>query len=413
MDCIVHIGTEATGTTLLQDWLYKNQKALSKSGVFLSNILGITNNRRIVSYFQNEIDDWCNVNLITSQAEKHAHFKDFETTFAHEICEADKKHHTIIITSEHFHSRLVEATSIEKLRDFLLTFFSRVKIVCYFREQSDMSRSSYSTALKSDCCETLQQFRSRISEETYYYNLYEIAKNWADVFGRDNCYFRIYDSDFLQNRDLRRDFLSALFRPVSVDKLSFDELVSNKSLSRLEARLFKMINEELPFFNYDNDDNRGLNQFNIALKRTIMETKDVKIERLDRKYDHEIAHIFMESNEKLSEEFFDGQSLFRDMSYFDASDYNKEYSFEDVAGVVVALMRNLINDHIKPQNDMQNSLDEARRNLAEAHNAAEREVRRLHRTIDQMTSSSSWRLTRLWRSIGRLTRAVRSRPHSS
>ena len=44
MKCILHIGTEKTGTTILQDWLYDNKVELSKVGVYLSDNLGKTNN---------------------------------------------------------------------------------------------------------------------------------------------------------------------------------------------------------------------------------------------------------------------------------------------------------------------------------------------------------------------------------
>ena len=35
MKCILHIGTEKTGTTLLQNWLYDNKEKLSQVGIYL------------------------------------------------------------------------------------------------------------------------------------------------------------------------------------------------------------------------------------------------------------------------------------------------------------------------------------------------------------------------------------------
>ena len=81
MQCILHIGTEKTGTTLIQNWLYANQEALSEQGVFLSEQLGKTNNRLISAYFQPELDDWAKRNHIQNQAQKDAFFEGFETRF--------------------------------------------------------------------------------------------------------------------------------------------------------------------------------------------------------------------------------------------------------------------------------------------------------------------------------------------
>ena len=75
MKCILHIGTEKTGTTILQDWLYDNQAELSKVGVCLSDNLGKTNNRLVPAYFLGHLDDWAMHNGISSDAEKRQYFK--------------------------------------------------------------------------------------------------------------------------------------------------------------------------------------------------------------------------------------------------------------------------------------------------------------------------------------------------
>ena len=77
MKCILHIGTEKTATTTLQNWLYDNQAALSKSGVYLSDNLGKTNNILIPAYFQGHLDDWAMRNGIKDEAEKTLFFEGF------------------------------------------------------------------------------------------------------------------------------------------------------------------------------------------------------------------------------------------------------------------------------------------------------------------------------------------------
>jgi ubiquinone/menaquinone biosynthesis C-methylase UbiE len=119
MKLVLHIGTEKTGTTLLQDWLYANKAALSEQGVFLSAVMGQTNNRKIVSYFQTSLDDFTRRNKIHSQAEKAAYFEGFEAEVWAEIKAGAAEHHTMVITSEHFHSRLCNRKEIQALAAFL------------------------------------------------------------------------------------------------------------------------------------------------------------------------------------------------------------------------------------------------------------------------------------------------------
>ena len=78
---ILHIGTEKTGSTLLQKWLYSNQKKLSNQGIYLSNILGIPNNIYFPINFNGKFDkeefseliSWSKKNNIKNIADKNAH----------------------------------------------------------------------------------------------------------------------------------------------------------------------------------------------------------------------------------------------------------------------------------------------------------------------------------------------------
>ena len=106
MKCILHIGTEKTATTTLQDWLYDNQAELSKGGVYLSDNLGKTNNRLFPVYFQDHLDDWAIENGIGSEGEKAQYFEGFIERLKSEIQTAKKTHNYFVITSEHLHSRV-------------------------------------------------------------------------------------------------------------------------------------------------------------------------------------------------------------------------------------------------------------------------------------------------------------------
>ena len=51
MKAIVHIGTEKTGTTSIQKFLFQNRKKLRNGGFHFLQSAGSTNNRALPAYF--------------------------------------------------------------------------------------------------------------------------------------------------------------------------------------------------------------------------------------------------------------------------------------------------------------------------------------------------------------------------
>lgn len=350
MKCVLHIGTEKTGTSLIQDWLYSNQDALSSQGVFLSNILEKTNNRRIVAYFQDKFDDWHYKNFIDNDEKRISYFEGFEENFHREVESAKNNHHTIIITSEHFHSRLRDENQIISLKIFLEGIFDDVRIVCYFREQSGMSRSRYSTAVKMSLTDKLSDFRNNVSESDYYYNFYEIASLWSSVFGAENCLFRIYDRKRFRDGDIRKDFIDSLFFPLVESAISFAVTSSNESLSFLEAELYREINEQVPYWNAGL---RGLNHENIRLKGIISEGNELKIGSISGNGDAEVSQRFERSNKAFFDHFFDGIRQFERPEDPNAEDGDKlQFTLDDLAAICRELLTRMIANYVKMERSL-------------------------------------------------------------
>ena len=306
MKCTLHIGTEKTGTTILQNWLYANKNALSANGVYLSELIGKSNNRLLVCYFMDNFDDWFHVHSIDTNEKKEAYFKDFKRSFFEEVEAAKCNHNHMIITSEHFHSRLRKPELIEQLKDFLYKLFDEVQIVCYFREQSAMRKSLYSTALKVESDKEIEDFHNNIDENHYYYNYYDIANRWSSVFGKENCTYKIYErSRFVQN-DLRADFIDAIGLQKLTDQLQFDISSANESLSYTEGVLYRVINEKYPLFLPGG----GTNKLNNVLKQAVSSCDSLKKGKIVSKDSQVISKKFEQSNKIFFDEFFDGKTMF-------------------------------------------------------------------------------------------------------
>lgn len=330
MKLVLHIGTEKTGTTLLQNWLYANQNAFSEQGVFLSNLLGKGNNRKLVSYFKRVLDDYARREGFLTQEGKAVFFDGFIEDFSDEIKRASENHEVMVITSEHFHSRLYGPGEIRDLKDFLFSHFSEVKVLCYFREQSQMLESLYSTGLKAATQSSLENFDLEFYEKSKYFDFYDVASRWSSVFGHENCDFRIYDRENFKDRDLRRDFLSALPKSINITDLNFDGVPGNESLNFLEGRLFRVINQCVTYWAPEG----GVNPENLFFKRLIRRCARLKVGRIKDLGGTQFSKRFEDSNRAFFDRFFDGRKSFKTEETDKAQSELPQFSIEDLSAAL-------------------------------------------------------------------------------
>lgn len=309
MRCVLHIGTEKTGTTVLQDWLYANIGRLSAQRVYLSKILGATNNRLFPAFFRTDLDEWAREKNLKTIAEKERYFEKFLPNLAKEIEKAAVNHDVFLITSEHLHSRVTTLGDIKKIHKFLSRHFEQTQILCYFRNQADMALSSYSTELKFTSSAHLSDFLKKVTPENYYYNFLAIADNWGGIFGRKNCLFRVYDQESFVAGDIRKDFADAVFPGIDLEQFDFSIGRSNKSLSALQAKIFRLINEHEPYWDLENG---GVNIGNLRLKREIVGVPSFMKGKITSDDMALISHLFEKSNTAFLNKYLkNGQKILR------------------------------------------------------------------------------------------------------
>jgi hypothetical protein len=309
--CILHIGTEKSGTTTLQEWLYCNRLALSERGFYLSEQLGQPNNRIFLAYFSRRLDEWAQVRNLSNVAQKDLYMSGFESTLRQELREAIKKHEQVVISSEHLHSRIVSKLEIQEIYTFLTSIFDQVYVVCYFRHQADMGLSLYSTALKFGHAVKIEQFMNEVREENYYYNFENIADNWSGVFGKENCIFRIYNRKKLAGADIRCDFLEVCGINSRVEDFNFKQRNSNDSLSKASAAAFRVINILLPATPDKQSFARKLTRFaNKALKWVALKSLSSVGGKLNYRDTEEVNKRFSSSNARFFAKYLDGVEHF-------------------------------------------------------------------------------------------------------
>lgn len=338
MKCVLHIGTEKTGSTVLQDWLYDVEGQLSEQGVYLSQMLGKTNNRLFPSYFQHDLDDWTRKQRIYSNAEKEVYFEGFLDKLAAEIKEASKSHDLFIISSEHLHSRLNRRKDIESIRTFLSQHFESVDVICYFRPQPEMAVSLYSTALKVSSYLSLDRFLDNdVNPENYYYNFKQIADNWSKVFGKENCKFQIYDRKKLFEQDLRKDFIRLLPTAIDSSCLNYKVASRNESLSGLMGGVYALINKYVPYWD---DVNGGVNDTNLKLKDIVSNIDTLNHGKILSNSKQELAESFAESNEAFLAEYFTEDEAFGSSRREESNDL--AFTYKQVEHMIEELLSALL-----------------------------------------------------------------------
>lgn len=327
MKLILHIGTEKTGTTLLQEWLYHNRKNLGTQGYFLSNCIGRPFNRDLVSYFRKAPDDFWNRNNIRSENDKMRFFKNFLEKFKEELRQASEAHHTTIITSEHFHSRLGDPADLASFSEFCRQNFRKTRVICYLRPQWSVRQSLYSTALKTNSTIKFSEFDSNIKPDSPYYNYYNLYHRWGENFGFANLDFRIYDRANFLDGDLRQDFLGAVGDDIDSSALDFSIESANESIKLLMGHALIGINKAIPLFSNGGMDKRNYYYKSIATQIDALNVGEIIDDRAQ-----EIADTFHDSNARLAREAFGREELFSEPEQKTAAE--RVFSAQDVADII-------------------------------------------------------------------------------
>lgn len=308
MKAIVHIGTEKTGTSSIQLFLRRNMKALEARGYHFLQSAGKTNNWALPAYCTEEsrFDDFDRFPEVESGMPLEDFRKDFISRFDAEIRSLDRNIHTVVMSSEHFHSRLRTDDEVKNIRDLLSRYFDSVKIICYIREQSETCASWYSTSMKSGSTLSFHNFVRRCRPESYYFNYNEMLANWDRHFGSAAMDVALFDPGRFLNGSLLDDFAARL-DPSLVGPLNTAIHTVNESLRPAGQALARALNVALPV----SDDDPATNELRNECKDIIARHMTGKGQQIDYSQRVSIYEAFRASNDKVREKYFpDEDTLF-------------------------------------------------------------------------------------------------------
>jgi len=133
--------------------------------------------------------------------------KDFHEAIAAVADDAD----TVVISSEHFHSRVRQPWQVQWLKELIEPWASEIHVVVYLRPQVAMLTSFYSTALRNGEVRALDAIGEKLCRpRNHFYNFKSLLSFWGAAFGRDNLIPRLFTSDDLVQQDIVADFFEAI-----------------------------------------------------------------------------------------------------------------------------------------------------------------------------------------------------------
>lgn len=301
----LHIGTEKTGTTTIQEVLFNNRRHLNSHGFHFLQSAGPRNNRAIPAYcmIDDKFDDFFKGQRITTLADKIRFRKKFKSKLDKEIKALPKHIHSVIISSEHFHSRINSNEEVTNVWNLLSEYFSEINVVCYVREQSATCSSLYSTAIKAGSIVSFDKFLTRCRPGNIYYNYYNMLSNWRDVFGQNRLTVSLFSRESFVNGDLIDDFFHRM-DPKILKNLSKNIQNENESLTKIGQLIGQVINQIQPKYHQ----NGRLNLVRIDAIKAIYQEFKGKGEGVSQADHNRIYNDFNESNTQLNEEFLGGEN---------------------------------------------------------------------------------------------------------
>lgn len=243
MQTILHIGLEKTGTTSLQFLFRSNRENLLRSRFLVSQAAPSGNNFHlaVASYSKFRTDGLTRQLRIFDQQS----LNQFRTKVFGQLTHEIELHQpeVLLLSSEHFQSRLTSIADIELLKTSLESAgCTNFKVLVYLRDPLKIAMSHHGMAIKKGVHVTADFFQPSHPRISHIINSKQTLENWAQVFGRESIEPRLYPEG-QSSQQLINDFLTACELEADQLDLSRQE-VRNVNLSAAALHTLNTMNGE-------------------------------------------------------------------------------------------------------------------------------------------------------------------------
>lgn len=241
----IHIGTEKTGTTTIQDFLYRNASALEAAGHAVLSSMGGRNHTRLAAYAMGDerAANSLHLRYRIDGPEARAKFDAAVEADLAKAAAAAASARSLLASSEHLQSRLRTTDELEKLKALFARHVKTCKIIVYLRRQDEMAVSLYSTRLKTGNTARATIFPAQ-RRAPMIYDYAALLDRLVAVFGEANVIVRLFDRGQLKDGDLVADYADAVGLDPALT-LEWPD-ARNPSLSDLGIRFLESFNQHVP-----------------------------------------------------------------------------------------------------------------------------------------------------------------------
>ncbi len=322
----LHIGTEKTGTTYIQNAFKNNRDILEKFGYIYPRV-GYSANP--LAHFS-LVAPLCKIEQNEPNLDfvPHCNFTaDEEWGKLAKIID-DNLDKNFIISAEHFSSRL-KSDGIDYIKGFFDNYSDThdVKIIIYIRRQDEFVGSAYSTHLKSGGKLSKEEFYKKALERDYYFDFLKIIDNWSSRFGLDSIIVKPFEK-IQMKEGLLFDFCQTInFNGFS--DLILQNKALNESLSTFAMRFGHIVNKNL-----DGIEKRKILNF------ISNSTSDLNLECITPKDKALLLYEYMDDNEYIARHYMkrlDGKLFYSERPTL-AEDDDAFSDINDVVGVFIDML---------------------------------------------------------------------------
>ncbi len=346
MTAYVHIGTEKTGSTSIQFFLYSNRRLLQRQNMIYPISIGNYSsqwNFTFLAYNNLRNDFYCLSKGIFKKDDFLHHKKDIFLKFKDELLKS--KCEKVVISSEHLSSRIQDLSEIKRIRKILyLLGFKKIKIIVYIREQTSDMISSFSTTLKSGAIGNIQA-----NSKKYFKGYHKLLLlKWQQIFGKENLIVRLFDKSEFYQGDLLKDFVHSI--GLKWDNEFVIPPKQNESLDLIGVELLKRINQYLPW-RIDNKINHLRGDLTKFITKYFQNSNNYHLKfQPPKEIIQSYIDSFEESNEWVRKEFFPyKERLFPKQ---DLANYKENYELKEMKPEYWNKISEFIADIVKTKNQL-------------------------------------------------------------
>ncbi len=334
-DLVLHIGTEKTGTTTIQEFLHLNRKLLAKNGFYFPKSVGMRNHQPLASWCLsgNRDDVFLRMNNLIEPKRREKWRTEFINSFEEELSGLKFGIKQVVISSEHFSSLLRKTAEIETLKLLLDKWFKNIRVLVYLRRQDFLFLSRFSTACRAG--KVIEPLMPDPAKLSFFYDYQKLLNKWSRIFGKENILPAVFEKTSFYNNDLLSDFIRRCRFPENLNYRIPEN--KNESLSETAQEVAQLFNRKFPA----GSTNIPIKEFQ-KIRKELIETVNAKYPGPGKKpLRHEAVAFykhFEKSNNEVAREWFGREKLFdEDFSMYAESmpDEKPVYDYKQILNEAV------------------------------------------------------------------------------